>query len=159
MSLEDLMPMLREHSGELLILTMTLLILTTLLISLPQLLRANMRRAELIHEQRLKSLDKGIPLPADDDRARLAGRTALMVPMAVMIAAATVTSFLVVYKSEQLFATALAIWVVAGVVSLAAISGGVALIGRLAMIQAGERDDDNEDDSDQQEPSERSYMN
>ena len=159
MSLEDLMPVLRDHSGELLILMMTVMILSTLLISLPQLLRANMRRAEMIHEQRLKSLEKGIPLPADDDRARLAGRTALMVPMAVMIAAATVTSFLVVYKSEQLFAAALAIWVVAGVVSLAAISGGVALIGRLAMIQAGERDDDNDESNEREEPSERSYMN
>ena len=35
----------------------------------------------------------------------------------------------------------LAVWVVAGVVSLTAITGGVALIGRLAQIQAREEDE------------------
>jgi hypothetical protein len=71
-----------------------------------------------------------------------------------MIAAGTVTSFLIVYKTENLFAVALAIWVVAGVVSLTALTGGVALMGRLAQIQAGEADDEEEE-----EPSETSYMN
>jgi hypothetical protein len=57
--------------------------------------------------------------------------------MVVIISAATVTCFLVAYKSESLFQVTLAVWVVAGVVSLAAITGGVALIGRLAQLQSG----------------------
>jgi hypothetical protein len=57
--------------------------------------------------------------------------------MVVIIAAATVTCFLVAYKSENLFAVSLAVWSVAGVVSLAAITGGVALIGRLAQLTSG----------------------
>ena len=144
---------IKEHSGELLIMTMLCAILITLLIVLPQLLRANLRKNELWHEERLKSLEKGLPLPLDDDRTRLAGRIAMLVPMVVMISAATVTSFLVVYKSENLFAASLSIWVVAGVVSLAAVTGGVALMGRLAAIQAGEQEDEEE------EPHESSYMN
>jgi hypothetical protein len=143
---------IREHSAELVLLAMTCLVLIGVMIALPQLLRANMRKAELVHEQRLKSIEKGLPLPLDDDRSRIAGRTALVVPMVVMISAATVTSFLVVYKSENLFAVSLAIWIVAGAVSLAAITGGVALIGRLAQIQSGEKDESEE------EPQESSYM-
>src|SRR5262245_20273979 len=145
--------LVKEHSGEMLILTVILLVMISLLIILPQLLRANMRKAEMWHEQRIKSLEKGIPLPLDDDRARLAGRMALLVPIIVMISAATVTSFLVVYKSEHLFSVALAVWVVAGVVSMAAVTGGVALIGRLALIQAGEEEEPEED------VRETSYMN
>src|SRR6266542_3982079 len=91
-----ILTVVKEHSGEMLILALLALILITLLICLPQLLRANTRKAEMWHEQRLKSLEKGIPLPLDDDRARLAGRTALLVPIVVMISAATVTSFLAV---------------------------------------------------------------
>jgi hypothetical protein len=144
----------KDHSGEMLFLVMFLLMLLTLLIVVPQLLRANLRKAEMWHQQRLKSLEAGIPLSPDDDRARFAGRTALLVPIVVMISAATVTSFLVVYKSEHLFSVALATWVVAGVVSLAAITGGVALIGRLAMIQSGEMEEEPEE-----EPNEKSYMN
>ena len=145
---------IKDHSGEILILTMALLVMVTLLIALPQLLRANLRKAEMWHEQRLRSLEKGLPLPAEDDRSRLAARVALLVPIVVNISAGTVTSFLVVYKTENLFAVSLAIWAVAGVVSLAAITGGVALMGRLALLQAGEIEEDEE-----QDPSERSYMN
>ena len=147
---------LKEHSGEALILTLACLVLITLIVVLPQLLRANLRKNEMWHEQRLRSLEKGVPLPPDDDRARLAGRTAMLVPMIVMISAATVTDFLAVYKSENLFAVALSIWVVAGVVSLAAMTSAVALIGRLAQIQAGEKEEDEEEE---EEPKENSYMN
>ena len=130
---------IRIHSAELMILAMLLLIIITLLIALPQLLRNNLRKAEWWHEERIKSVDKGIPIPPDDDRSRTAGRIALMVPMVGMISAATVTSFLVVYKSEYLFAVTLAVWVVSGVVSLAAITGGVALMGRIALASGGIR--------------------
>jgi len=54
-----------------------------------------------------------------------------------VISAATVTCFLVAYRNEQVFSVALAVWAVAGVVSLAAITGGVALMGRLAQLESG----------------------
>jgi hypothetical protein len=149
----DFNEFVKDHSGELLILALASMILSTLLFVVPQLLRANMRKNEMWHEERLRSLDKGLPLPPDDDRSRLAGRIAMLVPMVVVIAAATVTSFLVVYKTENLFAVTLAIWVVVGLVSLAAVTGGVALMGRLAQIQAGE-----EEDEDEEEPHENAYM-
>jgi hypothetical protein len=147
---------IKDHSGELVILTLACLILLTLLFVLPQLLKANMRKLEMWHEERLKAIEKGLPLIPDDNRARLAGRTAMLVPMIVMISAATVTSFLVVYKSDNLFAVSLSIWVVAGVVSLAALTGGVALIGRLAQIEAGDKEEDEDEEG---EPQETSYMN
>ena len=67
-----------------------------------------------------------------------------MVPMISVCAAATVTCFLVAYKSEYLFSVSLAVWVVAGVVSLAAITGGVALVGRLAHLDDEEFDEADE---------------
>ena len=139
-------PFLKEHSGEFLILAMTALLLLGLLIALPQFVRASMRKAEMFHLERIKSIEKGLPAaPMEDDRSRQAGRTAMIVPTVVMISAATVTSFLVIYKAESLFAVALSIWIVAGTVSLAAITGGVALIGRLAQIQAGDKEEEEED--------------
>jgi hypothetical protein len=141
---------IKDHSGEIVILALVLLVLVTLLISLPQLLRANLRKAEMWHEQRMQSLEKGLPLPPEDDRARMGGRTAVLVPIFTIVSTATVTSFLVVYKSEMLFPVALSIWIVAGVVSLAAITGGVALIGRLAALQT-------EEPEEQDEPTEHSY--
>jgi hypothetical protein len=64
----------------------------------------------------------------------------------VVCAAGTVTCFLAAYKSDNLFAVALAVWSVAGVVSLAAITGGVALLGRLAQLHAGVLEDVEEED-------------
>lgn len=133
---------LEKHSGELVILALGLLVLITLIVIVPQLLRAHMRKAEMAHQQRMKALEAGVPLPAEDDRARVAGRMAQLVPMVVLIAAATVTCFLAAYRQDEVFTVSLSVWVVAGVVSLAAITGGVALIGRLAQLQAGEKDDD-----------------
>src|ERR1700722_6358658 len=94
---------LKEHSGELMILTLVCLLLITLVIVVPQLLRANLRKNEMEHEQRLKPIERGIPLPPDEDSARFVGRTAMLVAMVVVISAATVTRFLVVYKSEYVF--------------------------------------------------------
>ena len=133
---------IKDHSGEILILTLALVVAVSLFVIVPQLLRANMRKLEMRHQERLRALERGIPLPAEDERARFAGRTALLVPMVVMISAATVTSFLVVYKTENLFAVALSVWVVAGVVSLAAVTGGVAMIGRLAQIDSGKEEEE-----------------
>ena len=60
-------------------------------------------------------------------------------------AAATVTCFLATYKSEQVFAVTVTVWAVTGLVSLAAITGGVALMGRLAQLDAGLPDEEEEE--------------
>lgn len=127
--------LLGQHSGELAIFLLSSFVLVTLLILTPQLLRARQRTREMQHEEHLRALEKGhAPLPLDE-RSQAAGRTAALVPMVMVCAAGTVTCFLVAYKSENMFAVALSVWAVAGVVSLAAITGGVALMGRLAQLQ------------------------
>ncbi len=128
---------LDAHSGELLILILCALVLTTLVILVPRLLQSHQKIQEMRHAEHMRALEQGQSIPPVDERSQAAGRTALLVPMVVIIAAATVTCFLVAYKSEYLFSVSLAVWSVAGVVSLAAITGGVALIGRLAQLHSG----------------------
>ena len=132
---------MEKHSGELVIVILCVLVLGTLMVLVPQLLKSHMRKVEIQHLEHLKALENGLTLPMEDDRARVAGRMALLVPMVVLISAATVTCFLAAYRQDQVFTVSLSVWVVAGVVSLAAITGGVALIGRLAQLQAGEIED------------------
>jgi hypothetical protein len=141
----------KDHGPEVLGLLLALVASMTFLIVFPQIQRTHMRREEMIHQEHLKALEKGVPLPVDDYRARMAGRTALWVPIVVMLATACVTSLLVIHHPENLFAVSLAIWVVAGVVSTAAITGGVALIGRLAQFQSGQTNEEEETD-DQDSP-------
>jgi hypothetical protein len=129
-------------SGDLMILIMLGILVITLIILVPQLLRAHLKKVEMLHEENMRALENGQEVQPVDERSRVAGRTAMLVPMVVIISAATVTCFLAAYKSESLFNVSLAVWVVAGVVSLAAITGGVALIGRLAQIQAGEEEEE-----------------
>jgi hypothetical protein len=129
--------LLKGHSGELMVLVVFILVVATLIVLVPQLLRAHLHKADMLHAEHLKALEQGVLLPPPDEPARAAGRTAMLVPMVVIISAATVTCFLVAYRSEQVFAVALAVWAVAGIVSLAAITGGVALLGRLAQLQSG----------------------
>ncbi len=129
-----------KHSGELVIVMLALIVVGTLIVLVPQLLRASHRKAEMQHVEHMKALENGLPIPLEDDRARVAGRMALLVPMVVLITSGTVTCFLSAYRQEYVFTVSLAVWVVAGVVSLAAITGGVALIGRLAQLQAGDKD-------------------
>jgi hypothetical protein len=133
---------LEKHSGELVIVLLTILVLGTLMVLVPQLLKAHLRKAEMTHLEHMRALENGLEIPIDDDRARVAGRMALLVPMVVLIAAATVTCFLAASRQDQVFTVSLSVWVVAGVVSLAAITGGVALIGRLAQLQAGQKEED-----------------
>jgi hypothetical protein len=130
--------LLRQHSNELMILFLSGMVLGTLLVLVPQLLRAHQRSLELLHEEHLRALGEGHELPPPDHLAHAAGRTAALVPIVVVCAAATVTCFLVSFKPTDLFAVALAVWCVTGVVSLAAITGGVALMGRLAQLDAGD---------------------
>jgi hypothetical protein len=136
---------LEKHFNELMILLLAALVLGTLLVVVPQLLRSHARAQEMQHTERLKALEQGQPLPPDDTRSRAAGRTAALVPMVVVCAAATVTCFLIAYKPEYLFAVSVAVWSVAGVVSLAAITGGVALLGRLAQLDAGVPDEEEDE--------------
>ena len=130
--------LLEKHSSELMILTMLAMVLVTLVIIVPQLLRANHRTQELRNTERLKSIERGMQPPPIDERARAAGRTSILVPSVAIIVAGTVTCYLVAYRSENVLAVSIAIWAVAGVVSLAAITGGVALVGRLAQIESGD---------------------
>jgi hypothetical protein len=131
------------NSGHVMILVMLAILVITLIIVVPQLLRAHLRKVEMMHEENMRALENGQIVKPVDERSKVAGRTALLVPMVVIISAATVTCFLVAYKpAEQVFTVTLAVWVVAGIVSLAAITGGVALVGRLAQLQSGQEDDD-----------------
>jgi len=135
--LDFLESLLQNQSGAFVILMLFIIVVITLIILVPQLLRAHLRKMEMLHQQHMKALDNGLKVSSEDERSRFAARMAMLVPMVVMLAAGTVTCFLVAYKSEQIFTVSLAVWVVAGVVSLAAITGGVALIGRLAHLQTG----------------------
>jgi hypothetical protein len=126
------------HSGELMILVLFLLVVASLMVLVPQLLRAHLQKVQMQHEEHMRALEQGLPVPPADEPSRAAGGTAMLVPMVVIIAAATVTCFLVAYKHDGLFAVALAVWTVAGIVSLAAITGGVALIGRIAQLRSDE---------------------
>ena len=132
----------KDHSGEVTILALMLIVVTTLFVLVPQLIRSHLRKVEWRHLEHMRSLEKGIPLPPEDERSRVAGRTALLVPMVVMLTAGTVTCFLVAYRNENVFPVSLGVWVVAGVVALAAITGGVALIGRLAQMQTEDEEEE-----------------
>ena len=145
--LENAPTFVEQHSGALTILVLSALILGTLLILVPQLLRSHQRTLEMIHTEHMKALEQGMRVLPTDDRSLSAGRIALLVPMVVIISAATVTCFLVAYQAmDHMFAVTLAVWCVAGVVSLAAITGGVALMGRIAQLHAGVSEEPEEED-------------
>ena len=150
--IDSMLEFAKAHSTETLVLVLSCVGVLTFLFVLPQVLRYNMRRSELAHEEHLQALQRGLIIPVDDFRARMAGRCALLVPIVSVACATVVTCFLIYHGHESLFAASLAIWVVAGVVALAAITGGVALIGRLAQIQA------RQDDEDEEEPSQNEYV-
>jgi hypothetical protein len=135
---------LERHSGELLILALSILVLGTLMVVVPQLLRAHHRIVEIQHVEHMKALEMGQTLPDRDEPTRAAGRTASLVPIVVICAAGTVTCFLSAYKTENFFAITLAVWSVAGVVCLAAITGGVALVHQLARLRTGQIEEEEE---------------
>ena len=133
---------LERHSGELIILVLSAMVLSTLLIVLPQLLRTHHRTTEMSHEEQMRALDQGQKLLPPDVTARMAGRAAVVVPCVVVCAAGTVTCFLAAYKAENVTTVALAVWAVAAVVSVTAITGGVALMGRLAQLQSDQENEE-----------------
>src|SRR6266480_3893939 len=129
--LENAPTFVEQHSGALTILVLSALILGTL---------------EMLHTEHMKALEQGLPMVPSDDRSLAAGRIAMLVPMVVIISAATVTCFLVAYQAaDHMFAITLAVWCVAGVVGLAAITGGVALMGRLAQLGSAEEQPEDEE--------------
>jgi len=138
-----------KYSSSLTILSITAMGLVTLLILVPRLLSARRDAQQRNHLERMKALENGQTPPHIDERSVAAGRTAALVPMVVVCAAAAVTCFLAAYRPDYLFSVALAVWSVAGVVSLAAIMGGVALMGRLAQLQAGYEEEVEEDEEEQ----------
>src|SRR3954464_8133219 len=98
---------LANNSGALLIIALSAMVLGTLLILVPQLLRAHQRNLEWQHEEHMQALERGQPLPPQDVLATAAGRTASLVPMVIMCAAGVVSCFLIAYKPTDVFATAL----------------------------------------------------
>ena len=133
---------LSQHHGEVLIAVLALLVFLALLVLVPQLLRAQLKKAEMVHLEQMKALEQGLPSSRVDDRSRVAGHTAMLVPMVIVICAGTVTCFVCASKSDSITAVVMTVWAVAGVVSLAAITGGVALIGRLAQLQSDEEEEE-----------------
>jgi hypothetical protein len=131
---------LSAYRGELMILVLFILVVIALFVLIPQLLRAHLRKTEMQHTEHMRALEQGVLWQPPDENVKAAGRAALLVPMVAVISAATVTCFLVAYRDTNVFAVALAVWAVVGVVSLAAITGGVALLGRLAQLQSGMED-------------------
>jgi hypothetical protein len=136
--LTDAKNFVEVHSGALTILVLCALVMATLLTLVPQLLRAHMRALEMLHDEHMRALEQGIPVAPPDDRSIATGRMAVLVPIVVICSAATVTCFLVAYGTDHVFSVALIAWSVAGVVALAAVTGGVALMGRLAQLHSGE---------------------
>jgi hypothetical protein len=136
---------LQQHSGSLTILILTALVLATLMILVPQLLRVHQHTVELMHTEQMRALEQGMPVTRPDERSVFAGRTALLVPMVSVCTAGTVTCFMVAYRSENLLSVTLGVWCVAGVVSLAAISGGIALLVRLAQMNTGTEEEEYQD--------------
>jgi len=139
-----------RHSGAITILILVALVLAALIILVPQLLRWHLRTADIKHEERMRALEKGIEPPWEDERAIATGRITLLVPTVVICAAGTVTCFLVAYGTEPLFSVSLAVWCVAGVVALAAVTGGVTLMGRLAQLESVDEEPENDQDEQQQ---------
>ncbi len=131
-----------SHSSELMILLLSAMVMVTLLVLVPRLLSAHHQALQMQHAEHMRALEQGQPAPRVDERSRAAGRTASLVPMVVICAAGTVTCFLAAYRNDNLFSLTLAVWSVAGVVCLAAITGSLALMGRLAQLDAGDEDDE-----------------
>jgi hypothetical protein len=128
----------QTHTGDLITLILGGFVVTSLIVLVPQLLRARQKTLELRHLEHMSALERGEAVPHIDERSVFAGRTAVLVPMVSLITAGTVTCFLIVYRSEIAFSMAIVVWCVAGVISLAAVTGGVALMGRLAQLNAEE---------------------
>ncbi len=146
---------IEKYSSSITILLLTFMGLGTLLFLVPRMLHTRRETQLRLHLERMKALDNGQTPPHIDERSVAAGRTAFLVPMVVTCAAGAVTCFMAAYRPDNLFSVALAAWSVAGVVSLAAIMGGVALMGRLAQLQMGVDDEEEEETQEEESASGR----
>src|SRR5258707_12005890 len=70
---------IEKYSSEVMILLLIAMVMATLLVLVPQLLRAHRKNQEEKHAERMQALERGMPLPSDETRARAAGRTAALV--------------------------------------------------------------------------------
>lgn len=131
------------HSGEMLILAILLVVLAMM----PQVLRFRLRYREMQHDESMRALEQGHRPPLPEVRFRTAGWVAALSSVVSICTAGIVTCFLVVCRSDHVFSVSLAVWCVTGVVSLAAITGGVALMGRLAHFEDEEEEDELEANS------------
>jgi hypothetical protein len=131
---------LKDHSGELTILILAALVLGTLLVLVPRLLHWHLKALEWKHEENLRALEQGLPLEHVDERSLFARRTALLVPMVALCAAGTVTCLVAANRSENVFSVSTAVWVVAGIVSLAAITGSFTLMRLIAQLEEEEEE-------------------
>src|SRR5947208_16866547 len=77
--------LLEKHSSELMILALVAMVMASLIVIIPKLLRVHQKNQELRNAERLKALEQGLPIPPGDDRARAAGRTAVLVPCIAVI--------------------------------------------------------------------------
>src|SRR5260370_38767388 len=74
--LENTPSFVEQHSGALTILVLSALIMGTLLILVPQLLRSHQRTLEMMHTEHMKTLEQGLPMVPSDDRSLAPGRVA-----------------------------------------------------------------------------------
>jgi hypothetical protein len=132
--------LLKDHSGELTILILAALVLGALLVLVPRLLSWHLKALEWKHEENLRALEQGLPSQPVDDRYLFARRTALLVPMVALCTAGTVTCLIAASRAEAIFAVSAAVWIVAGIVSLAAITGSFTLMRLVARQQEEEEE-------------------
>jgi hypothetical protein len=137
---------LEKYGREGTILLLTAMAMLTLLFLVPRLLATRRESQQRQHLERMKALEIGHAPAHTDERSVYAGRAASLVPMVAICAAAAVTCFMSVYRPDYFFSISLVAWTVSGVVSLAAIMGGVALLGRLAQLQVGAPEEDEEEE-------------
>src|SRR5205807_2787789 len=78
---------LKDHSNEIMIICLVAMVMTTLIVIIPKLLRWHQRMQELRHAERLKGIELGLSMPPPDDRFKAAGRTAIVVPSVAVIVA------------------------------------------------------------------------
>ena len=101
---------------------------------MPQLLRFNHHTQEFQHEEHMKALEQGQPLPRARYEIGGSGSNSRAGANGGHVRGRHRDLLSEAYKTDSFFGIALTVWAVAGVVSLAAITGGVALMGRLAQL-------------------------
>src|SRR5260370_25033845 len=92
---------LKQHSGELTIMIMSAMLLLTLLLLVPHLLRSHLKSLEMRHEENMRALEQSTSLPQIDERSLFAGRTAVLVPIVSICTAGTGPCLLAASKTPD----------------------------------------------------------